>query len=161
MNSAHGLLDFPLVNINPASLALGGAVVLGTSIVVPFLLKYYAYEASGRYARILDNAEFGADAVLDFAQQMMSGSHGFRGCPLKIACWAAQQEYVNTRVVLNHIVNNRLLSSMVNSSAVEDAMLSGMHGRSCSSYGPCPLQERHLPILMNNLAVLTNTPGFK
>ncbi|PZC77816.1 hypothetical protein B5X24_HaOG202927 [Helicoverpa armigera] len=51
MNSAHGLLDFPLININPASLALGGAVVLGTSIVVPFLLKYYAYEASGRYAR--------------------------------------------------------------------------------------------------------------
>ena len=43
--------DFPTININPASLALGGAVVLGTSIVVPFILKYYAHENRERYSR--------------------------------------------------------------------------------------------------------------
>ncbi|XP_035449660.1 uncharacterized protein LOC118275704 [Spodoptera frugiperda] len=161
MNSAYGLLDFPTININPASLALGGAVVLGTSIAVPFILKYYAHETNERYGRILDNAEFSADAVLDFAHQMLSGSHGLRGCPLRVACWAAQQEYANPREIINQIVNNRLLASIVNSSAVEDAMISGRHGRSCSSYAPCPLQEHHVPMLMTNLAILTNTPGFK
>ncbi|CAH0690314.1 unnamed protein product [Spodoptera exigua] len=92
---------------------------------------------------------------------MLSGSHGLRGCPLRVACWAAQQEYANPRDIINQIVNNKLLASMVNSSAVEDAMISGRHGRSCSSYGPCPLQEHHVPMLMSNLAILTNTPGFK
>lgn len=53
---------------------------------------------------VLDNAEFGADAVLDFAQQMLSGGHGFRGCPLRVACWAAQQEYASPTVILNQIV---------------------------------------------------------
>ncbi|KAJ8723734.1 hypothetical protein PYW07_007714 [Mythimna separata] len=51
MNSAYGMLDFPTININPASLALGGAVVLGTSIVVPLILKFYANEHSERYSR--------------------------------------------------------------------------------------------------------------
>ncbi|XP_075982930.1 uncharacterized protein LOC142981127 [Anticarsia gemmatalis] len=160
-DSVYGLTEFPTININPASIALGGAVVLGTTVLIPFLLKYYTYHHDDyRYARILDNAEFGADALLDFAQQMVMNSHGFRGCPLRLACWAAQREVADPHAILNQITNNKLLSSMVNSSAVEDAMISGMHGRSCSSYGPCPLQEHHLPVIMNNLAVLTNNPGY-
>ncbi|CAH0594383.1 unnamed protein product [Chrysodeixis includens] len=51
MNSAYGLLDLPTVNINPASLALGGAIVLGTSVVIPFLLKSYVQDTNYRYAR--------------------------------------------------------------------------------------------------------------
>ncbi|CAH0594380.1 unnamed protein product [Chrysodeixis includens] len=108
---------------------------------------------------VLENTEFSTDAVLDFASQMLSNTHGFRGCPLRVACWAAQLEIADQREIMNQIANNKLLSSLVNSSAVEDAMVSGRHGRSCSTYTPCPLQEHHLPVIMRNLAAFTSRKG--
>lgn len=56
--------------------------------------------------------------------------------------------------------SNKLLSAMVNSSSVEDALISGLHGRSCNSYSPCPIQEHHMPLLMSNLALFTNAPDI-
>ncbi|CAB3249404.1 unnamed protein product [Arctia plantaginis] len=39
MDSAYGMIGLPSININPAALALGGAVVLGTTVVLPFFAK--------------------------------------------------------------------------------------------------------------------------
>ncbi|CAB3248840.1 unnamed protein product [Arctia plantaginis] len=91
---------------------------------------------------------------------MLMNSDGFGGCPLRLACWATQKHIADPRAILSQIINNKLLSAMVNSSSVEDAMISGLHGRSCTTYSPCPLQEHHVPLLMNNLAMLTNTPDI-
>ncbi|KAJ0173512.1 hypothetical protein K1T71_010661 [Dendrolimus kikuchii] len=44
-------LDFPTININPASLALGGAVVLGTTVLAPLFLQSYTAYAGPRYSR--------------------------------------------------------------------------------------------------------------
>lgn len=39
---------------------------------------------------VLENTEFGADSVLDFANQLLMDSRELQGCTLRLACWIAQ-----------------------------------------------------------------------
>ncbi|XP_012553095.2 uncharacterized protein LOC105842982 isoform X1 [Bombyx mori] len=154
---SSGFLDLPVANINPAGLALGGAVVLGTTVILPFLAKSYTENHIPRkYFRVLDDAEFGSDVLIDFAGQMLNDKRNLQGCALRIACWMATNDYIEPGRVFEFIVSNKLLSMIVNSTAVEDAMLSGLNGRDCVSYRPCPLRKEYLDLFLKNAAMLIN-----
>ncbi|KAL0819472.1 hypothetical protein ABMA28_007576 [Loxostege sticticalis] len=149
-------LGLPTININPASLAVGGVIVMATTVLIPFLVKSYIYEhPQRRYAKLLQVADFENSEVLEFASRMLSETRSVRGCALRMACWTGQMPASEDIMRMwDQVLSNKLLSSMVNATAVEDAMLSGRTGRDCSSYNPCPLREHHLPVLVNNIAFL-------
>ncbi|XP_026333277.1 uncharacterized protein LOC113240244 [Hyposmocoma kahamanoa] len=150
--------SFPSLNINPAALAVGGAVVFGASVALPLLLKKYALQyPQQRYAKILDSTEFSTDAILHFASELLSDNNSVRGCALRIACWTAQETIADTPRVWNQVMSNPFLTSLINATAIEDAMLSGKKGRECETYTPCPLRQEHLPTLINNVAALTGS----
>ncbi|KAL4702756.1 hypothetical protein ACJJTC_002296 [Scirpophaga incertulas] len=160
MDAAIGAsgLGLPTININPASLALGGAVVLGTTVLVPLLLKSYAMNnPHHKYLRILEATEFETEDLVSVASKLVTESRTVRGCALRLACWTGQiPAEVDAMKLWNTLLNNRLLSSMINTTAVEDAMISGRHGRDCATYRPCPLTEAHMPMIISNFIMFAN-----
>ncbi|XP_063367649.1 uncharacterized protein LOC134656061 [Cydia amplana] len=103
---------------------------------------------------VLEHTQFGADGVLDFASNVLSG--GMQGCALRVACWSGQHDHEDGAKFWTGVLSNQLVSSLVNSTAVEDAIASGRRGRDCSVYSPCPLNAQHYPMLMKNLMQLSN-----
>ncbi|XP_059047381.1 uncharacterized protein LOC131842830 [Achroia grisella] len=149
-------LGLPAVNVNPTSLAIGGAMVIGASVLVPLLLRTYAASyPHNRYSKLLNNAEFEADTMLNFANQMLENPN-FRSCTLRVACWTGQRAiHSNFMNVWNYARSNKILSSMINSTAVDEAILSGRKGEDCMTYAPCPLRRHHILMLMNSLPANT------
>ncbi|XP_063831234.1 uncharacterized protein LOC135080520 isoform X2 [Ostrinia nubilalis] len=147
----------PTINVNPASLALGGVMVIATTVLIPFLVKNYAYDyPHRRYAKLLQVADFDNSEFLDFASQMLSDTRSVRGCALRVACWTGQMpDSTDFMRTWDQVLRNKLLSTMVNATAVHDAMLSGHAGRDCSTYNPCPLQEHHFPLLVKHITRVT------
>ncbi|XP_063831232.1 uncharacterized protein LOC135080520 isoform X1 [Ostrinia nubilalis] len=150
-------LGLPTINVNPASLALGGVMVIATTVLIPFLVKNYAYDyPHRRYAKLLQVADFDNSEFLDFASQMLSDTRSVRGCALRVACWTGQMpDSTDFMRTWDQVLRNKLLSTMVNATAVHDAMLSGHAGRDCSTYNPCPLQEHHFPLLVKHITRVT------
>ncbi|XP_053613386.1 uncharacterized protein LOC128676940 [Plodia interpunctella] len=160
MDSGFGLqsLGLPTVNLNPGALALGGAVVLGTTFVIPLLLKKFANQyPERRYSKMLNNAEFDADLLLGFVNELLD-SHSVHGCSLRVACWSGQSAHYGDFMKLwDQVTSNKIISTMVNTTAVEDAMIQGRNGHDCLTFTPCPLQKNHLPQIMKNISLLTKT----
>ncbi|XP_049878224.1 uncharacterized protein LOC126375324 [Pectinophora gossypiella] len=147
----------PSININLATLALGGAIIFGSTVLLPLLSKNLAAQyPHDRYSRLLDSAQFSTDALLDIASQLLADGQSVRGCALRISCWTAQRSDAETIRTWHQIMSNNLLSPVINSTAVADAMMSGKHGRDCETYSPCPLKEQHVPMLLNNLALFNS-----
>ncbi|KAJ0173515.1 hypothetical protein K1T71_010664 [Dendrolimus kikuchii] len=88
---------------------------------------------------------------------MLSDTRSVRGCALRIACWTSQSNFMDPAKVIHKIASNRLLSSIVNSTAIEDAMLSGINGRDCMTYNPCPVKEEYIPMIIHNILAFTSS----
>ncbi|XP_063539385.1 uncharacterized protein LOC134748523, partial [Cydia strobilella] len=183
VDNVFGSIGIPTVNVNLPALVLGGGVVIASTFLLPLLFKNYAHHPPyERYAKnirwlkfvqyirvqrtlnycrkmfsitVLEHTQFGADGVLDFASNVLSG--GVQGCALRVACWSGQRDHEDGAKFWTRVMSNQLLSTLVNSTAVEDAIASGRRGRDCSVYSPCPLTAQHYPMLMKNLIQLTNT----
>ncbi|XP_060805209.1 uncharacterized protein LOC132902805 [Amyelois transitella] len=155
MDDGLGLssLGLPPVNINPGALALGGAIVLGTTIIIPLILKKFAYQyPEQRYSKLLNTAGFEADVLLEFVNEVVENK-SFQSCALRIACWSGQSgQYVEFIKMWDQITSNKIISSMINATAVEDAMVQGRKGLDCLTYTPCPLRRNHLQEIMKNIA---------
>ncbi|XP_047994229.1 uncharacterized protein LOC125232559 [Leguminivora glycinivorella] len=156
MDNVFGSAGIPSVNLNVPALVLGGGLVIASTFLLPLLFKTYAHHPPlDRYAKILEHTQFGADGVLDFANNVLSG--GVEGCALRVACWSGQRDHEDEAKFWTGMMSNQLVSTLVNSTAVEDAIASGRRGRDCSVYSPCPLSAQHYPMLMKHLMQLSNT----
>ncbi|XP_063387671.1 uncharacterized protein LOC134673602 [Cydia fagiglandana] len=155
VDNVFGSIGIPTVNINLPALVLGGGVVIASTFLLPLLFKSYAHHPPyDRYAKILEHTQFGADGVLEFASSVLGG--GVQGCALRVACWSGQRDHEDGAKFWTGVMSNQLVSTLVNSTAVEDAIASGRRGRDCSVYAPCPLTAEHYPVLMKNLMQLSN-----
>ncbi|XP_023938840.2 uncharacterized protein LOC112046451 [Bicyclus anynana] len=145
-------IGWPKINIDPSALILGGFLIVTTSIFAPLLHKATTLHHLDRSSRKAFENE--TDPNLYIAEKLLSKS---RGCPERIACWSTQRTK-NPEVIkaLKHIMRNKLLSSMVNTTALEIATAKGRSGQNCELYIPCPIEEKNLPKIIDSLTVLTN-----
>ncbi|XP_045776298.1 uncharacterized protein LOC123874819 [Maniola jurtina] len=145
-------ISVPIINLNPVALMLGGLLILSTSIFAPLLNKATSWHHYDRSSRIA--LENDTDSTMFITEKLLSNS---RGCPERIACWSSQRsknpEVMNT---LKQIMRNRLLSSMVNTTALEIATTKGRSGQNCELYNPCPIDENTFPKILNSFTILTN-----
>ncbi|XP_034834194.1 uncharacterized protein [Maniola hyperantus] len=145
-------ISVPVINFNPVALMLGGLLILSTSIFAPLLNKATAWEHLGRSSRIALENE--TDSFLFITEKLLSKS---RGCPERIACWSSQRSKTpEVMKTLKQIMSNRLLSSMVNTTALEIATIKGRSGQNCELYKPCPIDENNFPKILNSFTILTN-----
>ncbi|XP_052756478.1 uncharacterized protein LOC128201958 [Galleria mellonella] len=151
-------MGLPSVNVNPTSLAIGGAMLIGASILAPLLQKSYTeYYPQNRYSKLLNSTEVGSDTMLNFATHILENPSLY-SCTLRVACWTGQRAiHSNFMNMWNYARSNKILSAMINSTAVEEAMSNGRRGEDCMTYTPCPLRRHHLLMLMNNFATNTNS----
>ncbi|XP_046971587.1 uncharacterized protein LOC124538544 [Vanessa cardui] len=132
---------------------LSGIIVIFTSFVAPFVSKVFDWHHLERSSRSDDDTN---DYHTFFiADQLVAHS---RACPERVACWAGRRnKNTENMQTWKHIMSNKLLSTMVNTTALKEATLRGIKGQDCDSYSPCPIDEKTLPKLMKNFAVLTNS----
>ncbi|XP_072929724.1 uncharacterized protein [Epargyreus clarus] len=148
-------LALPKVNINPSALAFGATMILATSVLLPLFNKGLGSYDTDRYYRVLDSENHETNIFSELSSQFLSVS---RGCPLRIACWISQRSNNGeSGGTVEQIIRNKLISSIMNSTAIEEAIRNGRKGYDCSSYEPCPIREEHLPGLMKNFAILSNS----
>ncbi|XP_064073964.1 uncharacterized protein LOC135193827 [Vanessa tameamea] len=150
-----GIPGFSLskININPIALVLGGIIIIFISFVAPFVNKVSDWHHLERSSRNDDDInDFHTFFITD---QLVAHS---RACPERVACWAGRRnKNTGNMKTWKHIMSNKLLSTMVNTTALQEATLRGIKGQDCDSYSPCPIDEKSLPKLMKNFAVLTNS----
>lgn len=53
---------------------------------------------------VLENTDFSADAVLNFANQMLTDGRGLRGCALRVTCWTEQEQYADPSKVMTFVL---------------------------------------------------------
>ncbi|XP_050354416.1 uncharacterized protein LOC126776159 [Nymphalis io] len=141
------------ININPIALVLGGMIIIFTSLVVPFVSKAFDWHHLERSSR--NDDDINNFQTFYLTEQLVAHS---RACPERVACWAGRRnknaEHMQT---WKHIMSNKLLSTMVNTTALKEATMRGIKGHDCDSYTPCPIDEKALPKLMKNFEFLTNS----
>ncbi|CAH2094762.1 unnamed protein product [Euphydryas editha] len=89
------------------------------------------------------------------SEQLLANS---RACPQRFACWTGRESKEDTEAMQTweKVMSNKLLATMLNTTALKEATLKGKKGHNCESYAPCPIEERSLPRILKNFAILTN-----
>ncbi|CAF4867694.1 unnamed protein product [Pieris macdunnoughi] len=97
---------------------------------------------------VSDNVEH--NPFMEFSKQIMEKNEG---CLERFACVSSQQkhdmQYLKT---MKRILRNELLSSILNTTALEEASNRGLRGYDCLGYEPCALMKEDFITIMENLA---------
>ncbi|XP_045502851.1 uncharacterized protein LOC123699851 [Colias croceus] len=146
---AHHGLDFPKINVNLSSLFVGGLILFITTVISPLLSKTHGINPWDRSSRVSDN-EADYNPLLDFSHEMLIKN---RGCLERIACTSSQHLHdINSLRSMKLIMRNNLLSSILNTTALEEAADHGLQGSDCDKFGPCSLGAEDFIRVLNNLA---------
>ncbi|CAH0728573.1 unnamed protein product, partial [Brenthis ino] len=54
------------------------------------------------------------------------------------------------------MMSNKLLSTMLNTTALKEAAVRGLNGYNCDAYTPCPIRKDSLQTIINSFSMLTN-----
>ncbi|KPI92178.1 hypothetical protein RR46_13399 [Papilio xuthus] len=94
------------------------------------------------------------DGFIDVANIIISNG---QSCPARLACWAGRTANIRNLNTWKKITRNQLLSSMFNTTSVEDAYRAGRTGGDCNTFRPCPLNEYQLTQIIDNISSYRNT----
>ncbi|XP_013170485.1 PREDICTED: uncharacterized protein LOC106119904 [Papilio xuthus] len=145
------LQGLPKINFDPKSLAFGGAMVIVTSLLASVFSKGITVP-NHRYSRQDDYNM--PDGFIDVANIIISNG---QSCPARLACWAGRTANIRNLNTWKKITRNQLLSSMFNTTSVEDAYRAGRTGGDCNTFRPCPLNEYQLTQIIDNISSYRNT----
>ncbi|GBP17925.1 hypothetical protein EVAR_7918_1 [Eumeta japonica] len=103
--------------------------------------------------RLLETTRFGTDGLLNLASGVLGDGQDFHGCALKLSCLTARDPNLEHSLgIFQQFSSNTLVSSMLNSTAIEDAVRGGREGRDCETYYKCPIKDSYVKSLLENIS---------
>ncbi|CAK1583851.1 unnamed protein product [Parnassius mnemosyne] len=93
-----------------------------------------------------------ADAFLEISKILMSNS---QNCPSRIACWISRNSDSESLKIWKEMARNKLLATMLNTTAVENAFIFGRNGGDCETFRPCPLGAAQLSHFISNSSMFS------